>query len=680
MRVHRAGLALPLALWAFAPSTALAEAAPAAKIPTYTLADFTRFEPKTAYDMLVQVPAFTLVVPNNNRGLGQASENVVINGERVTDKAGAVAQLQNVPATDVDRIEIVPAASLGIAGLSGQVANVILKAKTKPVGNWEWKPTVRPLYALPSLLRGTVSYSGALGDLGYNLSLQNRGGRGAIGGSHYEVTDANGAVTERRDQVVHNEFDDARLEAVLNYKGPVKANLTLVYDPYWNSFNNFQRRFDNGDPNDWRTKQKNVGYALSASGDLAFNLGPGELKLIGLDSFEHSPFTALQRDDYDSGAPATGTLFGRDSRMTELVGKVEYRWKQGADEWRVSGERAYNRLDQIGSLANLAADGTFQDTPFPGGSGIVGEERYEGLASLNRPLGDKVVMQMVGGAEYSVLQHLDRTETPRRFLRPKGSLSLAWRPGDGWDVNLKLERRVGQINFYDFLAQQDLVLNRSNDANPLLVPPQSWEVTGEVGRDFGRWGKTRLRLYDYEVEDIVDDIPVGTDGDAVGNLPHATRLGLESTSTVKFDPLGWSGAKVDMTIGAEASRVRDPLTGAIRPISNAQDRWASVELRHDVPGHEWAWGGGFYLNHFGWGYYVGEVNRDWEGPYAAVFAEHKAFAGLKVRLDIFNINDGRNIFDRVVYTGRRTFTPISFEEHSRQVVGPIFTLSLRGAF
>jgi hypothetical protein len=205
-------------------------------------------------------------------------------------------------------------------------------------------------------------------------------------------------------------------------------------------------------------------------------------------------------------------------------------------------------------------------------------------------------------------------------------------------------------------------------------------MTGELGRDFGRWGKTRLRLYDYEVEDIVDDIPVGTDGDAVGNLPHATRLGFESTSTVRFDPLGWRGAKVDMTIGAEASRVRDPLTGAIRPISNAQDRWASVELRHDVPGHEWAWGGGFYLNHFGWGYYVGEVNRDWEGPYAAVFAEHKALAGLKVRLDIFNINDGRNIFDRVVYTGRRTFTPISFEEHSRQVVGPIFTLSLRGAF
>jgi len=557
---------------------------------------------------------------------------------------------------------------------------VILKAKTKNVGNFEWKPQVRPLYALPSLARGSLSYSGELGDLGYNLSLQNRGGRGAIGGDHYEVSDANGVVTERRNQVVHNEFDDARMEAVLNYKGPVKANLTLVYDPFWNSLNNFQRRYDNGDPNDWRTTQKTFGYSVSVSGDLSFNLGPGELKLIGLDSYEHDPTSALQRDDFESGAPATGTRFGNDSRISELVGKAEYRWKLGSNEWRVSAERAYNRLDQVGTLANLAPDGTFQDTPFPGGSGVVAEERYEGLASLSRPLGDKLNLQMVGGAEYSTLQHLYRTEEPRRFLRPKGSLSLAWRPAQGWDLNLKFERRVGQINFYQFLAQPDLVLNRSNDANPLLVPPQSWEVTGDIGRDFGRWGKTRLKVYDYQIEDIVDDIPVGPDGDAVGNLPSATRLGFESTSTLKFDPLGWRGAKLDMTIGVETSRVRDPLTGAFRPISYSQDRWATIELRYDVPDTQWAWGGDFSLNHFGWGYYVGEVNRSWEGPYGAVFVEHKSILGLKARLDVFNVADGRNIFDRYVYTGRRNSTPLSFQEHTHQVIGPLFTLSLRGTF
>src|SRR4051812_42401133 len=95
----------------------------------YTPADFARFAPKTAYDMLKQVPSFTIrTVDTTERGLGQASENVLINGQRVANKSGgAVDELQRTSASAVDRIEIVDAASLGIAGLSGQVANVILK-------------------------------------------------------------------------------------------------------------------------------------------------------------------------------------------------------------------------------------------------------------------------------------------------------------------------------------------------------------------------------------------------------------------------------------------------------------------------------------------------------------------------------------------------------------------------
>ena len=679
-------LALLLAISAVVPSSLLAQTAPAAQTQTlvFTPADFARYQPKTAYDMLVQVPGFTLQIPRTiDRGLGQASENVLINGERVTDKSSdAVTRLQNVPASDVARIEIVPAATLGIAGLTGQVANVVLKSDTKASGNFEWKPTVRQYYAEPSLARGSITYTGALGDLGYTLAVQDNGGRGAIGGPYYVVTDPAGVVTERRDQVVHNEFDDARLSAVLNYggKGPIKANLSLVYDPYWNRFSNFQRRFDNGDANNWRTTQKLYGYTFNVSGDLAFSLGPGELKLIGLRSFEHDPSTATQRADFDSGAPATGSRFGNDSRISETIGRAEYHWKSGPDDWRVSVERAYNKLDQRGSLANLDPTGNFTDVPFPGGSGVVGEERYEGVASLSRPLGSRVDLQMAGGTEYSLLGHLDSAEPAHTFLRPKGSLSLAWRPAAGWDVNFKLARTVGQIRFSDFLAQQDLVLARQSDANAALVPPQSWELTGEIGRDFGRWGKTRLKVYDYQVEDIVDFIPVGASDYAVGNLPHATRLGVESKSTVQFDPLGLPGAKLDMTFGAENSSVRDPLTGQPRPISSTHDLWGAVALRHDVQGTPWAWGAEIDLDHFGWAYYLSEVNRGWEGPYASLFIEHKNVAGLKVRLDVFNFNDGRSMFDRIVYVGRRNATPVSFMEHARQVVGPIFTLSFRGSF
>ena len=133
--------------------------AAAADAKVFTPADFARFAPRTAYDMLVQVPGFTIRSADDTRGLGEASENVLINGQRSTDKSGggAAAQLEKVPAADVVRIEIKEAASVGIAGLTGQVADVILKADRKAAGNFSWSPQLRPHYAKPRWLAGSVS-------------------------------------------------------------------------------------------------------------------------------------------------------------------------------------------------------------------------------------------------------------------------------------------------------------------------------------------------------------------------------------------------------------------------------------------------------------------------------------------------------------------------------------------
>ena len=60
---------------------------------------------------------------------------MLINGQRIANKSGgAIDQLQRTSAASVERIEIVDAASLGIAGLSGQVANIILKATKAGLG------------------------------------------------------------------------------------------------------------------------------------------------------------------------------------------------------------------------------------------------------------------------------------------------------------------------------------------------------------------------------------------------------------------------------------------------------------------------------------------------------------------------------------------------------------------
>ncbi len=239
---------------------------------------------------------------------------------------------------------------------------------------------------------------------------------------------------------------------------------------------------------------------------------------------------------------------------------------------------------------------------------------------------------------------------------------------------------MGQISFSDFLANQDITNGRGNDANPNLVPPQSWEATGEVSRNFGRWGKTRLKLYHYRIEDIVDHIPVDIDGDAVGNLPRATRTGIESISTIQFDPLGWRGAKLDADIGIERARVRDPLTGLPRAISNTHDRWARAHAAARRARHPVRLGREPVVRPLWPDLFPRRGEPAMGGPYASVFVELKDVKGMKVNFQIFNINDGHVRYWRNVYSGRRNVAPMAFLERQYQRVGPIFTLTISGKF
>jgi len=651
----------------------------------YTLADFARFAPKSAYDMLVQVPGFTIrTVDTSVRGLGQASENVLINGQRINNKTGAVDQLQRTPASNVVRIEIEDAASLGIAGLTGQVADVILNKTQHSSGQFDYRANARAHFTKPEFLGGSVSYSGTEGPVDYTLSVKNGYGRGGIGGPIL-IFDGNQVLTETRNEVFHSEYEEANSQAKFVIDGPGSSvgNLILGYTPYWNPVHLRDKRVEaNGELRARTDVEQLAGYMGDINGDYEFALGSGRLKLIGLRHWEHQPLVTTDILRFlTTGADSNGSRFSRDSHSGETVTRAEYRWKGGRNDWQVSIERAFNSLDQKGRLFQLDPAGDFVEVPFPEGSGRVEEKRYEALATFSRPLSSKLNLQVDGGAEISNLDRTTDAEPARKFFRPKGSIVLGWHPDKTWDISLKLRRRVGQISFFDFLAQPQLSSGRENAGNPELVPPQSWEIETDFAKDLGRWGKTDLTLHYYSVSDIVDFIPIDDDQQGVGNLPHADRLGLQSTSTILLDPIGWTGAKVDMTFAAEWTSVRDPLTGSRRPISGIEDRWGSIQVRHDIPHTQLAWSGYVQYQHYISNYYLTEIDQTLDIPWLVGFyVEDKNVFGTTVRFSVDNIFDGRHLEFRKVWKGFRDRTPIDFIENHNELVGPIFTLSVKGNF
>jgi len=652
---------------------------------TYLPADFARFAPKTAYDMLAQVPSFTIRSADTQRGLGQASENVLINGQRVVNKSdGAIGQLQRTSAQSVDRIEIVEAASLGIPGLSGEVANVILKLTGKGTGQFQWNGNFRPHFTEPEFMGGSLSYSNKAGPVDYTLSVANNSGRGGIGGP-VKLYDLNHVLTESRNEAFHSEFEQISTKLKLGIHGPGSAvgNLLLGYTPYWNpQFQTYDASFVSGETRTRSNRVDDKGYYTDVNADYEFALGPGRLKLIGLHHHEHEPIVTTDVTEFtNGGANPIGSRFSRDSRNVETIARAEYHWRTGRNDWQISLERAFNSLDQKGTLFQLDDQREFVPVPLPDATGRVTEVRYEAIGNLSRPLAANLDLQVAAGGEISRLDRNDDDRPPRKFFRPKGSVTLAWRPAKDWDISLKLRRRVGQISFYDFLAQPQLSQDRENAGNPDLVPPQSWEVESEFAHDLGRWGKTRLNLHYYSVTDIVDVIPIGTDEQGIGNLPHALKIGAESTSTFNLDPLGWHGAKLDLNAGSEWTAVKDPLTGKTRPISGNYDHWGSVQVRHDIPHTPYAWSAYVNYNHYAKNYYLTEVYSQLDIPWlVGLYVEDKNVMGLTVRVEADNIINGRHWFYRTVYAGFRNHAPIAFIERHDDLVGPIFKFSVKGTF
>ena len=657
--------------------------APAAAARTYTPADFARFDPHNALDMLRQVPGFVIREADQERGLGEATGNVVFNGQRISGKSNDVlTELTRVPAANVVRIEIVDAATLGIPGLTGQVANVITKAGGIS-GQWSWKPDVRQYYTRPQLTRGDVSISGSTGALQYTVGLRNDANHSGAGGITH-IYNADGTLRDTRDDAWTGEMDMPKLSTRLTYTaadGDV-ANLNASVQKEFYHYREDGFRSGPGLPDrERRVRENEGGHSYEIGGDYEFGLGIGKLKLIGLDRYAHTPYDQTVITHYLDGTTLDdGSRFARDSEEKEKIARAEYRFRTGASDWQLSAEGAFNSLDSTSSIAVLDASGDFVGVPLPGATATVEEDRYELIGSWGHPLGATAKLQVSAGGEYSKLQQVGGGGLTRTFKRPKGSVSLAWKPSDTLDVNLKLQRKVGQLNFSDFLASVNLHDGSENAGNPDLVPQQSWEFEAEATKTLGAYGTTTLRLYDHRIDDLIDIIPIGDDGESPGNIDSAREYGVEWKGTWKLDPFGWAGAKLDTRWWVQQSEVRDPLTGEQRRISNSLVHFWDISLRDDIPGTPWAWGGELNHEKDARGVRLSEIGETWEGPiWGSLFIERKNLLGLTVRATLTNLVNARSYRDRYVYVDRRT-GPLDFHEVRDRRIGPILSLQVSGKF
>lgn len=639
---------------------------------------FAQFAPRTALDMVRQIPGFSIAEGEDRRGLGQVSSNVLINGERFSGKSNdVVSELGRIGAANVIRIELIDGATLNLPGLTGQVVNIVSKVDSL-TGQFRYSPRVRFRRTDPQVLNGEVSVSGKAGKIAYTLSASNNSFRNGNAGTE-RVLDAAGNVTDRRYEELYVNGDEPRIAAGIKYTGDTGqiGNLNLAYQRRW------VRITEDSDgevvrDRDYLETEKEYNYEIG--GDYLIPLWGGNLKLIGLRRFEHSPFFTRIFLDFEDRRPREGNSLATRIDETETIARAEYGWKAGKADWQFSLEGAINKLDTDAELKLLDTAGRFNPVPLPGSDATVEEKRAEIGLSYGRPLASNLTLQTSIGGEYSQIMQSGPNGLTRSFIRPKGFVSLAWKPVKSLDLSLRLQRDVGQLNFFDFVASADLGAENQNSGNPDLVPQQSWNVDFQATQNLGALGSINAKAFVNFVEDIVDQVPIGATGEAPGNIDSATIWGFSIDSTFKMDVIGWTGVRFDIDYTYRKSSLPDPLTGLNRRISGDLIHEFSAEFRYDIPGGDWAAG----ANYFDFSQ-ADEVRLSQlaefpiDGGDLGFYVENKDVRGLTVRLGLSNLIGTNEAFRRTFYVARRN-GPVAFVEDRERFFGPVVRLDINGSF
>lgn len=646
-------------------------------------ADFNQYGPVNALDMVRRIPGFAIIKDDSgNRGFGQARGNVLINGQRLSAKSnGAELALGRIAAARVLRIEVLDGTKTEIPGLTGQVVNVITDGEASIDGTWRYKIRLRENLP-PSLNEGTVTLSSSKGAVSWTLEANSAPQRNGDAGWRL-IQDGQKNLLEQREEDFTRVIEDVSLSGSLAWK-PVTgqiANLNGKVGIWEMDAKQISKTYPLGGSQGRRLFQSAEDeWNAEIGGDFEFDAGPGRLKFIGLGRLEHSPFVDRFKMAAFDGSGQYASNFDQTVDEGEYILRSEYALQTGQGrDWQISAEGAFNFLEAEAALEEATGGGPLVPVMLDLANSRVEERRGEVILTHGRQLTPKLNLQLSGGMEYSELTQSGDAENERKFTRPKGFASLSWQQSDSLKLVGKVERRVGQLNFYDFISSVNLDLGNGQIGNQDIVPNQSWRYSLEAQKSLGDWGASTVRFIYVDLEDVVDQVPIGT-GAGPGNIDSATVQAVETESTLKLSKLGFKGAELTAKGRFYDTEVDDPVTGIQRAINGHLIYDYNLELRQDVPKSNIAWG--VVLEGFKQEPYYQISEAEWSGNaphFVRAYVEHKDIFGMTGVLNVGNLSNQKDLYWRRIYDGDRNGALLRTEEYSRSF-GAIFTFELKGKF
>lgn len=673
---YRIAISIAAMIGWYTPSDAQTLTAPTARA-SYPAAFFADIQAQNALDMLVRVPGFTLVASENLRGFGDAAGNVLINGARPATKDVPLAEvLRRIPARTVERIDLLDGAATGLQGGGSRlVANVILTASTGSSGTLRLRgQTTQGDRFGPS---AAGSWKGSIGGAALSASLEGGvdslmllSGQQRLVGNAGTVIESGPLIDRRR---------NTNYAGSLSIAGPVAGiNTTLATSLRSGAFGRSYRfnAFPPGAVLPVRTQIESDDYP-SRNAELSLELkrpiGRGEAKLIGLQTWTNNNGASLAGAEFPSGAIASSRFTSNDNQSeTILRATWAPRWPKLAIDAALEGVRT--ALVANTAFVQIDNSGT---TPLDAGRTRVAETRGSAALSATWSGIAKVSIEGTVAVEVSRITLTEPLQSANtyRFFKPR--VVVTWNPTSRTTLSLRAERKVGQLDFGDFVGAQQVADGSATQTNSSLQPPQTDGLRLTAERRWGARGSVSVTFVGERLTNVIDVVPVG-DGQGVGNLPSASSFGVDLLATI---PLGFLLRGAELTIDAawRKTSVRDPFNGIARPLQGAEFADTTISYRHIVDPRI-TYGGSFSYappDRIFRSQLLSEFKR---APDFSIYGEWNIGRTTKLRFEV-NQLFGRRL-DRALtrYNGLRGIVPINSIEFRDRTNSRAFALQIEKTF
>ncbi|WP_372783732.1 TonB-dependent receptor plug domain-containing protein [Phenylobacterium sp.] len=661
--------------------TAPAETQGQQAVTRYPASFFTALNAANALDMANHIPGFTLDTGAAVRGYEGAAGNVLIDGRRPSSKSDSIDQiLQRIPVGQVERIDVIRG---GAPGIDMQGKTVLANVIRKTGGGLKGLAAVADGYVVddqrnaPSL---RLEAQGGRDGRAWEVSV--RGGFGIDSGSGPgpEVKTAGDGAVISRNAILARGGGWQSVSAG-SYELPLAGGQFRLNGRFFtNNYDNHETdvfSLPAGQLNRDHFSDEEVDTELGGRFSRAVS-GRADLEIVGLHTTKDENI-----GDIFTQRPGPEDNFRLHRYSTETIGRGVVKFRQTARlSWEAGGEAADNRLE---SRTRFAEDGVA--IVLPSADVQVEEKRWEGFVkAIWRPT-DSLSLEGAVRQEGSTIDAIGDARLSKSLGFTKPRVALTWAPSAVWQVRLRFEREVGQLNFDDFVAKSSLNTSTVTAGNPNLNPEQAWVSEAAVERDFWGAGSLVITARHYALTDAVDRAPIFLPGggffDAPANIGNGTKDELNADLTLPMDRLGLKGAQLKGSYIHRWSEVTDPTVHRTREISSLRpDEWA-LHFSQPLPRWNANWGidtaGGLPWRQT---VYRADVIEDTKlKVYVVPFVEWKPRPDIQLHLEIQNITEGGGIHDvRRQFAGPRNLATLGFTDDRDTRFGRIFYVRLRKYF